>query len=58
MITVEKELKIILEGEDAKTLIDVCELARRMCGHGGVQAEYRDELFRIKRFLDTIFDST
>ena len=59
MIDIEKQVKITLDGNDARLLQDVCELARRILGERGTRAEFgEDKIYQLKNFICYIFDNT
>lgn len=58
MIKIEKQLVITIDGDEAKTLGDVCELARRMVGRSSFLVEWTEkQQSNIKNFLNKIFDN-
>lgn len=55
-IKVTKRAEVTLTEEDVERLVDVCELARRMLGHGAIEVEYGEKMmWKIKNFINKIF---
>lgn len=57
MISIEKEVRVTIDGEDVDVLKEVCNLAKIEVDRCPPPSKWDDkEYYRIKTFLDRIFD--